>query len=290
MKVVLFCGGLGTRLKEYSETIPKPMVEIGYRPIMWHLMKYYASYGHTEFILCLGYRGDVIKNYFLNYNECLSNDFVLSDGGRTIQLLNQDISDWTITFVETGLNANIGQRLMAVRHHLGSDEVFMANYSDGLSDLYLPAYLDHFQQHGKIASFLSVLPSQTFHVVAAEANGEVSSILPVQDMNLWINGGFFAFRREIFDYMREGEELVNEPFQRLIAQKQLVTYRNPGFWACMDTFKEKKMLDDMVARGAMPWAVWEQGTTQALRPARGQNERVMQFAGMLSPGIPSVHA
>ena len=130
MKVVLFCGGLGTRLKEYSETIPKPMVDIGYRPIMWHLMKYYAQYGHNEFILCLGYRGDIIKNYFLNYSECLSNDFVLSDGGRTVHLLNHDISDWTITFVDTGLSSNIGQRLMAVRQHLGDGEMFMANYAE----------------------------------------------------------------------------------------------------------------------------------------------------------------
>jgi glucose-1-phosphate cytidylyltransferase len=278
MKVVLFCGGLGTRLKEYSETIPKPMVEIGYRPIMWHLMKYYASYGHTEFILCLGYRGDIIKNYFLNYNECLSNDFVLSEGGRTVQLLNQDISDWKITFVDTGATANIGQRLLAVRRHLGNDELFMANYADGLSDLYLPGYVEHFQKHGKVASFLSVQPSQTFHVVSAAANGLVNSIAPVQEMDLWINGGYFIFRREIFDYMRPGEELVNEPFQRLIAQQQLVTYRNPGFWACMDTFKEKKLFDDMVARGDTPWAVWEQPTNRSQRPLRLQNERIMHLA------------
>jgi glucose-1-phosphate cytidylyltransferase len=275
MKVVLFCGGLGTRLKEYSETIPKPMVEIAYRPLMWHLMKYYASFGHTEFILCLGYRGDIIKNYFLNYNECLSNDFVLSDGGRTVQLLNQDISDWTITFVDTGAASNIGQRLLAVRRYLGKDEMFMANYADGLSDLYLPGYLNYFEKHGKIACFLSVQPSQTFHVVSASPGGVVNSILPVQDMDLWINGGFFIFRREIFDYMREGEELVNEPFQRLIAQDQLVTYRNPGFWACMDTFKEKKMFDDMVGRGYMPWAVWDQPANHVLRPMRVENERVM---------------
>jgi glucose-1-phosphate cytidylyltransferase len=281
MKVVLFCGGLGTRLKEYSETIPKPMVEIGYRPIMWHLMKYYASYGHTEFILCLGYRGDSIKNYFLNYNECLSNDFVLSEGGRTVQLLNQDISDWKITFVDTGATANIGQRLLAVRRHLGNDELFMANYADGLSDLYLPGYLDYFQQHRAVASFLSVQPSQTFHIVSAATDGRVNSIAPVQEMDLWINGGYFIFRREIFDYMRPGEELVNEPFQRLIAQQQLVTYRNPGFWACMDTFKEKKLFDDMVARGDTPWTVWEQPANRSQRPAAGHNERVVHAAGDL---------
>ena len=207
MKVVLFCGGLGTRLKEFSETIPKPMVEIDHRPIMWHLMKYYAHFGHTEFILCLGFGGDVIRNYFLNYNECLSNDFVLSDGGRTINLLNQDISDWTITFVDTGLNANIGQRLLAVKRFLENDEFFMANYADGLSDLDLSAYIDHYHRHGKIASFLCVQPSQSFHVVALAPDGEVTSIQPVQEADLWINGGYFVFRREIFDYMRPGEEL-----------------------------------------------------------------------------------
>lgn len=195
MKVVLFCGGLGTRLKEYSETIPKPMVEIGQWPIMWHLMKYYAHYGHTEFILCLGYGGEVIRNYFLNYNECLSNDFVLSDGGRTVTLLNQDISDWTITFVDTGLNSNIGQRLMAVKRFLGNDEHFLANYADGLSDLDLSAYIEQFHRHGKAASFLCVRLSQSFHVVTLALDGEVTSIQPVQDADLWINGGYFIFHR-----------------------------------------------------------------------------------------------
>ncbi|MBW7884314.1 MAG: glucose-1-phosphate cytidylyltransferase, partial [Caldilineaceae bacterium] len=238
MKVVLFCGGLGTRLKEYSETIPKPMVDIGYRPILWHLMKYYAHFGHTEFILCLGYRGDVIKNYFLHYSECLSNDFVLSEGGQKIHLLNTDISDWTITFVDTGLSANIGQRLMAVRPFLGDDPVFMANYADGLTDLYLPDYLDFFERQNKIASFLCVQPSQTFHVVRLGQDGLVNSVDPAQTADLWINGGFFILRQELFDYMEPGDELVLEPFQRLIEAQQLVAYRNPGFWACMDTFKE----------------------------------------------------
>src|SRR5512146_139708 len=140
MKVVLFCGGLGTRLKEHSDTIPKPMVELGYRPLMWHLMRYYAHYGHKEFILCLGYRGDIIKKYFLNYDECLSNDFVLTNGGRRVQLYNNDIEDWTISFVDTGLDANIGQRLLRAREYIGDDEVFMANYSDGLTNLDLNVY------------------------------------------------------------------------------------------------------------------------------------------------------
>ncbi|MCB9134322.1 MAG: glucose-1-phosphate cytidylyltransferase [Anaerolineales bacterium] len=257
MKVVLFCGGLGTRLKEYSETIPKPMVDIGYRPIMWHLMRYYAHYGHKDFILCLGYGATVIKNYFINYHETLSNDFTLSKGGTEITLHNHDISDWTITFVDTGINANIGQRMMAVQKHLDGEEAFMANYTDGLADLNLNAYVDHFNQHGKVASFLSVRPSQSFHIVHADQNGEVNEIQPVWEADFWINGGFFIFRKEIFSYMRPGEELVIEPFRRLIAANELVSYRNPSFWACMDTYKEKKLFDDMYARGEMPWAVWD---------------------------------
>lgn len=257
MKVVLFCGGLGTRLKEYSETLPKPMVDIGYRPIMWHLMKYYAHFGHTEFILCLGYRGDIIKNYFLNYNECLSNDFVLARGGREVRVVNNDIDDWTITFVDTGLNANLGQRLKAVQKYVADDEVFMANYTDGLSDLHLPTYLEFFKRHNKVASFLSVQPSASFHVVSGREDGLVTGIEAAQQANLWINGGFFAFKQEIFEYIRDGEELVMEPFQRLIDRRQLVSYKNPGFWTCMDTFKEKKLLDDLYARGETPWAVWE---------------------------------
>lgn len=257
MKVVLFCGGLGTRLREHSETVPKPMVEIGYRPIIWHLMRYYAHYGHKDFILCLGYKGDYIKNYFLNYNECLSNNFTLSNGGKTIQLHTTDIEDWNITFVDTGLNSNIGQRLVAVKPYLQGEEAFLANYSDGLSDLDLNLYLDHFHAQNKIASFLAVQPSQSFHVVSLNDHSLVESIESVGRSDLWINGGFFALRQEVFDYIHDGEELVLEPFQRLIKQKELTAYRNPGFWACMDTLKEKMMFDEMYARGKTPWTVWE---------------------------------
>jgi glucose-1-phosphate cytidylyltransferase len=257
MKVVLFCGGLGTRLREYSETIPKPMVEIGYRPIIWHLMRYYAHFGHKDFILCLGYKGDYIKNYFLNYNECLSNSFTLSKGGKDIQLHTTDIDDWTITFVDTGVNANIGQRLVAVKPYLDGEEAFLANYADGLTDLDLNLYLDHFYQQGKIASFLAVQPSQSFHVVSLEGDALVENIQPVQCADLWINGGFFALKHKIFDHIEDGEELVLEPFQRLIQRKELVAYRNPGFWACMDTLKEKITFDEMYAKGKTPWAVWD---------------------------------
>jgi glucose-1-phosphate cytidylyltransferase len=257
MKVVLFCGGLGTRLREYSETVPKPMVPIGYRPIIWHLMKYYAHYGHTEFILCLGYRGDLIKQFFLTYDECLSNDFQLTGGSRDVRLYGRDIDGWKITFADTGLHVNIGQRLYAIQRYLGDDTAFLANYSDGLSDLPLPEYIDHFGRQDKIASFVCVRPSQSFHAVSLGDNSLVRDIRHVGGSGLWINGGFFAFKREIFDYLKEGEELVEEPFQRLLRLEQLTAYRHHGFWACMDTLKDKQMFDDMTARGDTPWAVWK---------------------------------
>ncbi|HYG98969.1 MAG TPA: glucose-1-phosphate cytidylyltransferase [Terriglobales bacterium] len=256
MKVVLFCGGLGTRLREYSEVLPKPMVNIGYRPILWHVMKYYAHFGHKEFILCLGYKGDAIKHYFLNYDECVSNNFVLRNGGKDIKLLNSDIDDWNITFVDTGINSNIGQRLAAVRDYIGEDEEFMANYSDGLSDLPMPKYIDHFEKRGNIASFVSVVPTQSFHVLKLDGE-RVCEISHIRQSGMRINGGFFLFKRQIFDYIREGEELVEQPFQRLIAANQLYAYNYDGFWACMDTFKDKQMLDDMYAKDDAPWEVWK---------------------------------
>lgn len=256
MKVVLFCGGLGMRLRDYSDSIPKPMAEIGYRPILWHIMKYYAHFGHKDFILCLGYRGDVIKNYFLNYNECVSNDFVLTKGSRDPKLLNRDIDDWTISFVDTGLSSNIGQRLRAVRKHLEGEEVFMANYADGLTDLHLPDLIRRFRERDKTAIFAAVKPKYSFHVVSIKDEDQVSGIQHLTNSGLWINGGFFVFKKEIFDYFSGDEELVEEPFQRLIAKGELITYKHDGFWASMDTFKDMQHLVDLYQKGHAPWQVW----------------------------------
>jgi len=256
MKVVLFCGGLGMRLRQFSETMPKPMVAVGYRPILWHVMKYYAHFGHTDFILCLGHRGDLIKKYFVSYDECVSNDFVLSKGGKDLNLLNSDIGDWRITFVDTGLNANIGQRLCAVRKHLAGEEMFLANYADGLTDLRFPDYLERFRASKKIASFISVKPTQSFHVVTIKGDEEVASIKPMADSPLWINAGYFIFRKEIFDFIKTGEDLVMEPFQRLIKDRCIMTHKHEGFWMAMDTFKDKQFLDEMVSKDSVPWEVW----------------------------------
>lgn len=256
MKVVLFCGGLGMRLRDYADNVPKPMVPIGPRPILWHIMKYYAHFGHRDFILCLGYRGDVIKNFFLKYEECLSNDFVLTDGGRSRQLLNSDIDDWRITFVDTGLATNVGERLFAVKDHLEGEKEFLANYSDGLSDHHLPSQLEHFRRMGRIASFLSVRPNLSYHFVTTNGDGEVTGMEDIAEADIRVNGGFFAFRSEIFDYLQEGEELVLEPFQRLINDRQLLAYRYDGFWLPCDTAKDKKRLDDLSDSGDPPWELW----------------------------------
>lgn len=257
MKVVLFCGGLGMRLRGYSDDLPKPMVTIGNRPILWHIMKYYAHYGHKDFILCLGYKGSVIKDYFLHYDESVSNDFVWSKGGKSVQFLSRDIDDWTITFVETGDNSNIGERLKAVEPYLKDEEMFLANYGDGLSDVSLPPMLESFKQSKAIASLLLVQPTASFDIVQADAAGLVTGVRALSRSDIWINGGFLQMRPEIFDYIRPGEELVREPFQRLIEKQALLAYKYTGFWQCMDTFKDKQRLDEL-NQGVPPWKVWAQ--------------------------------
>jgi len=232
------------------------MMKIGYRPILWHIMKYYAHFGHKEFVLCLGYKADVIKDYFLNYNEYVSDDFTMKNGGKVLSSKKRDLDDWTINFVDTGISANIGERLHSVQSYLADDEYFLANYADGLSDLDLNKMIDFFVESGKTACFICVRPSQTFHVVETDEGGLVERVNYVRDTGLLINGGFFIFRKQIFDYMQLGEELVEEPFHRLIAEKQLVGYRYNRFW-CMDTFKEHQELNDMYEMGKPPWEVWK---------------------------------
>jgi glucose-1-phosphate cytidylyltransferase len=258
LKVVLFCGGQGLRLREYSEAIPKPMVMVGYRPILWHVMRYFAHFGHTEFILCLGYKADVIKNYFLNYDEALSNDFVLSGNGG-IELLKRDIDDWKISFVDTGLNANVGERLLAVRNHLGN-EPFLANYGDVLTDAPLDQRIEQFLAGDKVASIMCVRPSSySFHIVRLGEDRLIDRISDVGTSDLWINGGYFIFRPEIFDYLLPGEQLVEGPFTRLIAEHRLQGDPYEGYWAPMDTLKEVQALQLAFDSGRPPWAVWQPG-------------------------------
>ncbi len=256
MKVVLFCGGAGMRLRGYADDVPKPMVTIGSRPLLWHLMKYYAHWGYKDFILCLGYKGNVIKDYFLHYDEAVSNDFVWSAGGRKVEFLNRDLDDWRITFVETGSNATIAERLKAVEPHLRNEELFLANYSDGLTDLPLPNLIENFRQSGAMASMVLVQPTASFDLVSVDAAGRVDGISAISQSDFWINGGYFILRREVLDYIRPGEELVRQPFERLIAQQALMGYKYHGFWMCMDTFKDKQRLEELESKGNPPWQVW----------------------------------
>ncbi len=256
MKVVLFCGGLGTRLRERSATTPKALVNIGSRPILWHLMRYYAHFGHTDFILCLGYRGNLIRKYFLNYNPAMTSDFTFHTKDRRLELHSRELDDWRVTLVDTGLHSNIGQRLLRVRRFVENEEAFLANYTDGLSDLPLDRQIKHFLDSRAVAGFASMRSSQSFHTVHADEDGVVTRLSDLASEEIRVNGGFFVMRSAIFDYVRSGEELVEQPFTRLIEERKLVTYRWDGFFQCMDTFKDKIAFDRMEGKERCPWMLW----------------------------------
>lgn len=264
MKVVLFCGGQGLRIREHAETIPKPMVTVGYRPILWHVMRYYAHFGMKDFILCLGYRADAIKDYFLRYSEAISNDFVMADGGRSIELLRSDIHDWRISFIDTGLHASVGQRLRAVGPMLQDDDMFLANYGDCLTDAPLPDLIRNFRRSGKLAAFVAVRPtSYTFHIVRFEGKRQVRDVQDVSKADLWLNGGYFMFRREVLDEIGPGEDLVPDVLPRLIGRGEVLGYRYEGFWAPMDTLRDWQNLEQFVQSGDMPWAIWQKPPADA---------------------------
>jgi glucose-1-phosphate cytidylyltransferase len=253
MKVVLFCGGLGTTIREYSESVPKPMIPIGNQPILWHVMQYYSQYGQRDFVLCLGHRANVVKDYFLNYHQAANSDCTISQFGEKVELLGGRPADWRVWLVDTGVWRNIGQRLLAVRHLVKDEEIFLANYSDGLTDAPLPDMIDRFLRSGKIACFIAVHPSMTFHLADFDERGAVSRMGSSNESNIWINGGYFIFRKEIFDYIQEGDELVVQPFQRLIDRGELMAYKYEGFWRAMDTLRDRQVLEEMVERGDPPW-------------------------------------
>jgi glucose-1-phosphate cytidylyltransferase len=257
MKVVLFCGGLGMRMRSGPESLPKPMMPVGNRPVLWHLMRYYAHYGHTEFVVCLGFGAKAVKDYFLDYRETESNDFVLSKGGAHVELLGSDISDWKITFIDTGLDTPIGERLRRVRPYLEEDDVFLANYGDVLTDAPMDELVDEFLATDAVGQLLAVKPQDSFHVVRLGDDGDlVTGFQPAGDMNLRINGGFFVLRTDIFDYLREGEDLVMDGCRRAADAGRLRAVSYDGFWAPMDTLKERAYLEDLYGSGTAPWAVW----------------------------------
>src|SRR5262245_7199553 len=255
MKVVIFCGGHGVRMGDETRRIPKPMIEIGGKPILWHIMHYYSMWGHDEFILCLGYKSEVVKQFFLSYNGALLNDFVLdrSSSGTRLELLSRDLDKWRSTFVDTGLNATIGERLKAVEHYLGDDETFLATYGDGLTDAPLPHVIEAFHDAGKTAMFLSVRPQFNAHLVATDADGHVVAVEDMSRSDIRINGGFFVLKRNVLDLIEPGDEFVEETFAKLIARRELVAYPYEGFFGPMDTIKDRQRLESLHESGRAPW-------------------------------------
>jgi glucose-1-phosphate cytidylyltransferase len=258
MKVVLFCGGLGMRMRSSNDALlPKPMTPIGSRPVLWHIMRYYAHFGHNEFILCLGYGASAVKDYFLDYRETHSNDFTLSQGGTKIELHSSDIADWKITFADTGIDTAIGERLRRVRQYLGDDEMFLANYGDCLTDAPMNDLITQFADTTAVGSLLAVEPQDSFHVVRIADDDQLTGIEPVADMDMRINGGYFILRQQIFEYLNEGEDLVMDGCVRAAKAGRFRAVRYNGFWAPMDTLKERMALEEMYRAGNRPWALWE---------------------------------
>jgi glucose-1-phosphate cytidylyltransferase len=256
MKVVIFCGGYGVRMGEETQRIPKPMIEIGGKPILWHIMRYYSMWGYDEFILCLGYKSETIKQFFLSYNGALLNDFVLDRdaNGTMLEMLSHDLDKWRITFVDTGLNATIGERLKAVEPHIGDDDVFLATYGDGLTDAPLPHVIEAFQESRKTAMFLSVRPQFNAHLVSTDAEGHVVAVEDMsQSDHIRINGGFFVLKREVLGLIEPGDEFVEETFAKLIETRELVAYPYDGFFGPMDTIKDRQRLETLHESGAAPW-------------------------------------
>jgi glucose-1-phosphate cytidylyltransferase len=257
VKVVLFCGGLGMRMRDGVTSGPKPMAMVGERPLLWHVMRYYAYHGHTDFILCLGYGASYVKDFFLNYDETRSNDFLLENGARDVQLFSTDISDWRITFVDTGLNSLIGERLRRIRRFVEDEPVFMANYADVLTNAPLPDMIDRFAASTAVVSLLAVPIQSSHHVVEIGDDSHISQVTPMRDMRQWENGGYFLLRPEIFDYLGEGEDLVEDAIVRLVSQGRVLAYPYKGYWSPADTVKERARLEEMYQRGTCPWMIWD---------------------------------
>ncbi len=256
-KVVILCGGLGTRMREETEYRPKALVEIGGRPILWHLMRIYYQYGYRKFILCLGYKGSMIKDYFLNY-QCMQNDFTLRlrSGAHQVWNHSDQIEDWEITFVDTGAETQTGGRLFRIRHHI-QEEYFLANYSDGLSDINLDELVKFHKEKNKIATLSGFHARSRYGVVRVNGDGLVNYWQEKPLMNDLTPGGFFVFNKHVFDYLDEDCILERGPLDTLSKAGELALYPHHGFWFCMDTFKESQTLNEMWSSGETPWKVWK---------------------------------
>lgn len=260
MKVVLFCGGYGMRMRNGIDDLPKPMAMVGNRPLIWHVMRYYAHFGHNDFILAMGYGARHISRYFAEYDETHSNDFIIEQG--TVKPLSTDVADWRITFVHTGIETPIGERLRRVSHHLGEDELFMANYADVLTDAPLDDLIARFKDSNALASLLAVPPQSAFHIVDVDGpdalNGEhlVTDIRSLATMRIRENGGYFVMRRDILAHLLPGQDLVAETLTTLAHDGRVLAYPYDGFWMPADTVKERDQLDQLARSGKAPWEVW----------------------------------
>lgn len=258
MKVVILCGGIGMRLREETEFRPKPMVEIGGRPILWHIMKIYAHYGFNEFVLCLGYRGNIIKEYFLNY-AAMNNDFTLAlKHGRPLQYHGEhDEQDFTVTLADTGLGTMTGGRVRRASRYVDGD-TFMVTYGDGLADINVRDLLAFHRAHGKLATITTVRPTSRFGVVKLNGTNEVTSFAEKPQIEGWVSAGFFVFHRDVLDYLADDDACImeQEPMERLAADGQLMAYRHKGFFFAMDTYREYDALNKMWHSGTASWKVW----------------------------------
>lgn len=260
MKTVILCGGYGTRIRDVSDDIPKPMIPVGNLPVLWHIMKYYATYGHKEFILCLGYKGKVIKDFFLNY-EAYTRDFTVTLGTEQsldFHNLHEEI-DWRVTLAETGPETMTGGRVARVQDYIGDDEQFFLTYGDGVSDVNLEALLSFHQKHGRTLTLTGVRPPGRFGEIVADEAGIITEFNEKpQATGGRISGGFFVCNRTIFSYLTPEENLVfeQEPMKALTRDKELAVYEHDGFWQCMDTYRDWQLLNGLFEKGEAPWVVW----------------------------------
>lgn len=257
MKVIILAGGLGSRLSEETMLRPKPMVEIGGKPILWHIMNIYGAFGMKEFILALGYKAEVVKEYFLNF-YALNNDISIDlRSGKTV-IHDSNQPKWTIHLVNTGLNTQTAGRLKRVREWLKGDETFMLTYGDGVADLNVASLLEFHKSHGKLATVTTVHSPERFGRIGFEGDQVASFYEKPESIEGWINGGFFVFNAKVIDYI-DGDDTVleREPVERLAQDGQLMGYRHYGFWSCMDTLKEKNHLEALWDSGKAPWVVWD---------------------------------
>lgn len=261
MKVVILCGGYGTRIRDVTDAIPKPLIPIGGLPILWHIMKYYAHWGHAEFILCLGYKGELIKEFFLEY-EPRTRDFTINLGGaRSIQYhTNHSEADWRVTLADTGLNAMTGARVHRIQKYVGADEYFCLTYGDGVGDIDLDALIAFHRSHGKILTVTGVRPPGRFGELVADGQGQVVEFNEKpQATSGIISGGFFVCSRRIFDYLGKEESLVFEqgPMRQLVADGEMMVFEHQGFWQPMDTNREYQLLNSLYDSGKAPWVIWK---------------------------------